>query len=72
MLTIDPSDRLWTARGADSTVEVIDVFGAEMGYLGSIPSPAFPWAFLDRSRFVTALPSDWGTVLEIWEVLPGR
>ena len=72
MLTIDASDRLWAARGADSTVEVIDVFGAEMGYLGSIPSPAFPWAFLDRSRFVTALPSDWGTVLEIWEVLPRR
>ncbi|MFV1988789.1 MAG: 6-bladed beta-propeller [Gemmatimonadota bacterium] len=69
MLSIDPTDRIWAARGIFPAVESIDVFDVEQGYLGSLASPAFPVAFLDESRFVTILGTDLGSSLEIWEIV---
>ena len=70
-MTLDPAGRVWTARGISPAVETIDVLDPERGYLGTLHSAAFPVAFLDKSRFVTILPTEWGTRLEIREIVDG-
>jgi len=70
-LTLDLAGRVWAARGVAPVVEAIDVFDPQLGYVGTLRSPALPVAFLDESRFVTILPAEWGTRLEIREVVDG-
>jgi hypothetical protein len=70
-MTLDPAGRIWTARGISPTVEAIDVLDPEQGYVGTLHSAAFPVAFLDASRFLTILPTEWGTRLEIRRIVDG-
>jgi hypothetical protein len=69
-LTLGPGGRVWAARGVAPDVEAIDVFDPERGYVGTLESSAFPVAFLDEARFVTILPGEWGTRLEIRRIVP--
>ncbi len=70
LLSLDGADRVWAARGVAPEVEAIDVFDPDEGYLGTLRSPAFPVLFLDDSRYLTILPSDFGSTVELWRVVP--
>ena len=62
--TPDPAGGLWVSRRADGLLpEVIDVFGAAGGYLGTLDIPAIPVGFAAPSRLVAVRP-----VLETGEV----
>jgi hypothetical protein len=69
LLTIDPNSRVWAARGAAPVIEGIDVFDPIQGFVGSIESTAFPVAFLDESSYVAIRDTEWGSVLEVWQIV---
>ncbi|MDE2878103.1 SUMF1/EgtB/PvdO family nonheme iron enzyme [Candidatus Palauibacter soopunensis] len=55
--THDPAGGLWVSRRTDGLIpEVIDVFGAEGGYLGTLDIPAIPVGFASPSRLVAVRP----------------
>ena len=62
--TSGPAGGLWVSRRTGGLIpEVVDVFGAEGGYLGTLDIPAIPVGFASPSRLVTVRP-----VLETGEV----
>ena len=69
LLTVDPTSRVWAARGDTPVVDAIDVFDASQGFLGSIQSSAFPVAFMDDTRYIAIVETTWGSVLEVWQVV---
>ena len=62
---------MWAARGTAEEVEAIDVFDQTHGFLGSVESSAFPVVFLDGSRYVTIVETESGSILEVWQAVPG-
>ena len=62
---------VWAARGTAEEIEAIDVFDQTHGFLGSIESSAFPVVFLDESRYVAIVETESGSILEVWQALPG-
>lgn len=71
-LVVDPNGRVWAVRGIAPKIDAVDLLDPIQGFLGSVKSPVLPVAFLDPSRFVAIAESDWGSVLELWRVVPGR
>ena len=56
-LTPDPAGGLWVSRRTDGLIpEVIDIFGAGGGYLGTLDIPAIPVGFVSPSRLVAVRP----------------
>ena len=55
--TPDPAGGLWVSRRTDGLIpEVIDIFGAGGGYLGTLDIPAIPVGFVSPSRLVAVRP----------------
>ena len=69
LLSIDPAARVWAARGSTPDIDTIDILDSKRGLVGSIESSAFPFAFLDHSRYVTIRETEWGSVLEVWRLI---
>ncbi|HIF22714.1 MAG TPA: hypothetical protein EYQ27_12620 [Gemmatimonadetes bacterium] len=72
LLSIDPKSRVWAARGTPPHVDTIDVFDPGRGFIGSIEAAAFPAAFLNESNYIAIRDTEWGSVLEVWEIIGGN
>lgn len=71
-LAVDPNGRIWADVFASDGTDRLLIFDVTRGVIASLPSTAFPAAFLGPNRFVSVGERPWGSALEVWELRSER